>query len=50
MVSHMMLDMNISCGLETVFPHSLLVKSVDLRLLTTEGTSWHGAVTRAKES
>lgn len=28
MVSHKMLDMNISYGLETVFPHSLVVKCV----------------------
>lgn len=50
MVSHKMLDMNISYGLETVFPHSLVVKCVDLRLFATWDTFWPGATTRAKDS
>lgn len=50
MVSHKMLDMNISYGLETVFPHSLVVKCVDLRLFTTWDTFWPGATTQAKDS
>lgn len=50
MVSHKMLDMNISYGLETVFPHSSVVKCVDLRLFTTWDTFWPGATTQAKDS
>lgn len=45
-----MLDMNISYGLETVFPHSLVVKCVDLRFFTTWDTFWPDATTQAKDS